>query len=228
MEWWEAALRLLLALVLSSIVGIERERKNKPAGIRTHILVCVGATIIAIVEQLIIADSLARMAVTGNASITFNIGRLTAQVISGIGFMGAGTIFITKKKVEGLTTAASLWNMACLGIAIGMGYYVIAILSCIIVVVVLSLLHRVIRVNTIKYMEVKYTHRQKTLAFINSYFEANNIQITDIDFNVDNETEGKVFTNIYTMNLHGKINYVDIINTLSEDSNILSIRTRNI
>ncbi len=220
-------MRLLLALGLSSLVGIEREKKNKPAGIRTHILVCVGAAIIAIVEQLIIADSLATAA-AGNAGVTFNIGRLTAQVISGIGFMGAGTIFISKKKVEGLTTAASLWNMACLGIAIGMGYYMLAVFSCIIVVAVLSLLQRIIRVNTIKYMEVKYTHRQKTLAFINSYFEANNIQITDIDFNVDNEAEGKVYTNIYTMNLHGKINYVDIINTLSEDSNILTIRTRNI
>ena len=121
MSWWECGLRLFLAVVVGCVIGIEREKKNRPAGMRTHVLVCVGAAIIAIVESLIVADTMTlNLNNPGNTGIGVSYGRLSAQVISGIGFLGAGTIFISQKKIAGLTTAASLWNAACLGLAIGM------------------------------------------------------------------------------------------------------------
>ena len=138
-SWWEQGLRLLLAVFIGCVIGIERERKNRPAGMRTHVLVCV-ASIIAIMESLMIADTITLNMNNASTGIAISYGRISAQVISGIGFLGAGTIFISQKKIAGLTTAASLWNVACLGLAVGMGYYTISIAGCAIVIITLSLL----------------------------------------------------------------------------------------
>ena len=105
-SWWE-----LLAVFIGCVIGIERERKNRPAGMRTHVLVCVGASIIAIMESLMIADTITLNMNNASTGIAISYGRISAQVISGIGFLGAGTIFISQKKIAGLTTAASLWNV---------------------------------------------------------------------------------------------------------------------
>lgn len=125
--------RLTLAVIFSGVIGLERGRKKRPAGLRTHILVCVGATIVMITSQYI-TD------VLGN---TGDIARLGAQVISGIGFLGAGTIIIDgKNKVKGLTTAAGLWSCACMGLAIGIGFYEGAIITCIFLFGVVTGLHK--------------------------------------------------------------------------------------
>lgn len=228
MTWWEAGLRLVLAVIIGCVIGIERERKNRPAGMRTHVLVCVGAAIIAIVESLMIADTITlNLNNPNNTGIGVSYGRLSAQVISGIGFLGAGTIFISQKKIAGLTTAASLWNAACLGIAIGMGYYLIAVAGCVIVMVTLTLLQRVIHVNAIKNVEIKFIHRVETIAFINEYFQNIGIKVVDVDFHVENRGEDNLYTNIYTLDMQGKATYMDIVNKLSEYANIQGIRTRN-
>ena len=114
-------IRLLLAVLLGGAVGIEREYKNRPAGMRTHVLVCLGACVIAILDSLMATQ----MASQASGGVTTTYGRISAQVISGVGFLGAGTIFTAQKHVAGLTTAASLWCMACIGLTIGMGYYVL-------------------------------------------------------------------------------------------------------
>ncbi len=229
MTWWESGLRLFLAVVIGCIVGIERERKNRPAGMRTHVLVCVGAATIAIMETLMIADTinLNMSNGSGNTGIAISYGRISAQVISGIGFLGAGTIFISQKKIAGLTTAASLWNVACLGLAVGMGYYAIALAGCVIVIVTLSLLQRVVHVNAVKHVEVKFIHRVETIAFINDYFQSTGVRVLDIDFHVENKGKYNLYTNIYTLDMQGKTTYKDIVNKLSEYANIQGIRTRN-
>jgi len=229
MSWWECGLRLFLAVVVGCVIGIEREKKNRPAGMRTHVLVCVGAAIIAIVESLIVADTMTlNLNNPGNTGIGVSYGRLSAQVISGIGFLGAGTIFISQKKIAGLTTAASLWNAACLGLAIGMGYYLIAVAGCAIVMVTLTLLQRVVRVNAVKHVEIKFIHRVETIAFINDYFQSIGVHVIDIDFHVENKGKYNLYTNIYTLDMQGKTTYKDIVNKLSEYANIQGIRTRNV
>ncbi|NLO86226.1 MAG: MgtC/SapB family protein [Clostridiales bacterium] len=227
MAWWEICLRLFLAVVIGCIIGIERERKNRPAGMRTHVLVCVGASIIAIMENMMIADTIALNASFASTGIAISYGRISAQVVSGIGFLGAGTIFVSQKKIAGLTTAASLWNVACLGLAIGMGYYIIAVAGCIIVIITLTLLQRVVRVNAVKHVEIKFIHRVETIAFINDYFQSIGVNILDIDFHVENKGKYNLYTNIYTLDMHGKATYKDIVNKLSEYANIQGIRTRN-
>lgn len=227
MLWWEQALRLFLAVIIGCVIGIERERKNRPAGMRTHVLVCVGACIIAVLENLMIADTIALNMDNLHTGIAVSNGRISAQVVSGIGFLGAGTIFISQKKIAGLTTAASLWNVACLGLAVGMGYYGLAVGGCVIVIITLSLLQRVVRVNSVKHVEIKFIHRVETIAFINDYFQSIGVQVIDIDFHVENKGKYNLYTNIYTLDMQGKTTYKDIVNKLSEYANIQGIRTRN-
>lgn len=113
-----ALLRLLIALIASAILGMERTRKLRPAGMRTYMLVCIGSC----------STMLAGIYLYETFGPGFDPARMSAQVISGIGFIGAGTIMVTPhQKVRGLTTAAGLWGVACLGINIGVGNYIIAL-----------------------------------------------------------------------------------------------------
>ena len=162
-----------------------------------------------------------------NTGIAVSYGRISAQVVSGIGFLGAGTIFVSQKKIAGLTTAASLWNVACLGLAVGMGYYTLAVAGCLIVVITLALLQRVVHVNAVKHVEIKFIHRVETIAFINDYFQSIGVNVLDIDFHVENKGKYNLYTNIYTLDMQGKATYKDIVNKLSEYANIQGVRTRN-
>ncbi len=119
MSLLEIALKLLLAVALGGIVGLERESSHKPAGFRTNVLICVGATMMMILSVLILQEQEA-----GGDSLS----RIAAGVITGIGFIGAGTIIQARGSVLGLTTAATLWAVAGLGLVIGAGYYWTAIL----------------------------------------------------------------------------------------------------
>lgn len=128
----EIGFRLLCALVLGLIVGIEREYTHRPAGMRTHILVALGSCTVMLTGQLVFAQYYPYGAMPDPA-------RLAAQVIAGVGFLGAGTILRDGANVKGLTTAASLWVVACLGLAVGGGYYVIALTGTILVILTLTL-----------------------------------------------------------------------------------------
>lgn len=119
----EVILRLVLSAIIGGLIGMEREANNRPAGLRTHILVTIGSSLI----MLISIDGF------NNLSSTADPARLAAQVVSGIGFLGAGTILRQGNSVKGLTTAASLWVCAGIGLAIGGGYYLGALVTCIIV-----------------------------------------------------------------------------------------------
>lgn len=127
-------LRIVFAVICGGIVGLEREGKGRAAGFRTHILVCVGASLMTMTGQYI----------TQILNASSDPARLGAQVISGIGFLGAGTIITTKRNhVRGLTTAAGLWASACLGLTIGIGFYEAAILGAVVIVFAMIMLQRV-------------------------------------------------------------------------------------
>lgn len=112
--------RLLCALLVGIVIGTEREYTHRPAGMRTHMLVSLGACVVMIIGQLIFIQY-------RSYDATPDPARMAAQVITGVGFLGAGTILREGPTVKGLTTAASLWSTACLGLAAGAGYYVLAI-----------------------------------------------------------------------------------------------------
>lgn len=132
---WEDALKLILAMVLGGLVGLEREITNRPAGFRTHTLVCMGSALVMITAKYIFGIY--------HNMVNLDPARLGAQVISGIGFLGAGTIMKDEARVRGLTTAASLWVVACIGLAVGSGLYQVSIFAALLVYVVLILLKKI-------------------------------------------------------------------------------------
>lgn len=123
--------RLLLAAFLGSIIGLERERLLWAAGLRTHMLVCVGSCLIMIVSAFGFTDIL------GTEHVTLDPSRIAAQVVSGIGFLGAGAILLRGDIIRGLTTAASLWTVAGIGLAVGSGLYLAAISTTILIIIIL-------------------------------------------------------------------------------------------
>jgi len=125
------ALRLTVGLVLGAIIGFERELHRQPAGFRTHSLVSLGAALFTVVSAF------------GFTGSTVDPTRIAAQIVSGIGFIGAGTILQYRGHIRGLTTAASLWSVAAIGTAAGAGLFVVAITGSILILVILSLLDQV-------------------------------------------------------------------------------------
>ena len=217
--------RIAVAVVIGAVIGIDREIKNRPAGMRTHVLVCVGAALVSLIEQQTVACVLA----LGEQSVVnVSMGRITTSVISGVGFLGAGTIFMTERKISGLTTAASLWCTACIGLAVGSGFILMGVMAGAIVLVILRLMQRIVHVNTLKRLEVQFIHRTQTLAFLNDYFNTMGVKILDVDFHAENRPEGNLYTNLYTLSMPSHTSYVDIIGTLSEHQNIRTVRTRNL
>ncbi len=111
---WEMVVKLIIAALLGALVGLERETHGRPAGLRTHILVCIGSALFTLCSYNI-------------AGKTFDPGRITAQIVTGIGFLGAGTIIHQGSVIRGLTTAASIWTVSAIGVAVAVGGYMIYI-----------------------------------------------------------------------------------------------------
>jgi putative Mg2+ transporter-C (MgtC) family protein len=226
-------IRLGIAIVVGFLIGLERESHQRPAGIKTHILVCMGATVVSIVQLEIIADVIRR--VSEDPSLTdvlkADYGRLGAQVISGIGFLGAGTILRTKGSVRGLTTAATLWIVACLGLGIGMGHYVVSIAAFLLIMGVLTLLRLfqkfILNRQGVQSLELLIVEKKDTMEKIAAYFESNFIQIQSIDFSDEPEEHYRygapVIRCTYLVTLPRTIGIRDVINTLSMENNIVKI-----
>lgn len=199
--------RVLLSIVLGGVVGLERGLKNRPAGLRTYMLVCLGACIVMITNQYVYQ--------------IYGVGdpvRMGAQVVSGIGFLGAGTIIVTaRNQIKGLTTAAGLWASACVGLALGIGLYEVAVLGSISIFIILTLLHELdfrMRRST-KLVEV-YVELKKNvpvgsfLTFVRSHdFEPSNLQMQ-----LENTTGTDVLAFSVTLKGPKKFTHDDIMQTV--------------
>ena len=130
----EIALKLLLAIALGGLIGLERETREKPAGFRTNILICVGSAMMMILSGLIFQ---------GKETMGRDLTRIAAGVITGIGFIGAGTIIQARGIVHGLTTAATLWAVAGLGLVVGAGYHLVAVIFALLVIITLILFGKI-------------------------------------------------------------------------------------
>lgn len=234
MSTLDIIIRLLLAIVIGGAIGYEREYKNMPAGFRTHILVCLGAVIITMIQMNITTDAI--KLVTNNPElinvIKVDSGRLVAQVVSGIGFLGAGTILHTKGSIKGLTTAASLWVVAALGIAIGYGYYAISVLGLLAVMIVLVSLKRLQSMMFLrageKKIEVEFIDRDKTIEALGELFNQTKIRVVNIEFPIDSEEklheEDKVSNCIYTVILPKAIDISYIAAKIIKKESVISVR----
>jgi len=153
----EVTLKLLLAVALGGLIGLERESSQKPAGFRTNILICIGATMMMVLAALILQ---------GKGADGSEMTRVAAGVITGIGFIGAGTIIQSKGSVVGLTSAATLWTVAVLGLIIGYGHYVIALIYSFVIILTLMIFRRIEspfgKRNLYRY-EIKTRHSKQVL-----------------------------------------------------------------
>ena len=132
----EFLVRILLAGICGGIIGYERKSRNKEAGIRTHLIVASGAALIMIVSKYGFSDIL------GDKGIALDPSRIAAQIVTGVGFFGAGMIFMRKNTISGLTTAAGIWATSAIGMAIGSGLYLLGIVTAVLIVLVQIILHQ--------------------------------------------------------------------------------------
>ncbi len=188
--WFQALLKLVLGALLTGIIGLERSSLNKPAGFGTHAILGVSAVLIVLCSEYL------------GYLYDIDISRIPAQLLSGIGFIGAGTIIRNGVNVKGVTTAAGLFSVTCIGMSVGAGYYIGAILATIVVYLILAYSHNISdkfeRFNIID-LEIKITDEvNKTITNIEDYFATKKIEIKGIKRPDKKEkTKGEEIIEIY-------------------------------
>lgn len=211
-----ALFRLTLATVCGGMIGIERIRKRRPAGFRTHTLVCIGSALTMIISQYL-----------WSIGQTTDLSRLGAQVINGIGFLGAGTIIVTgRQQVKGLTTAAGLWASACMGLAIGAGFYFGALVGCVLIILTSTLLSyfegaiMATARNMNVYVEFESTNDMG--AVIDS-LKTSNVKIYDVEITKLRASDGILPGAIFSIRLPKKLKHADVIAQISAVSGIHTV-----
>lgn len=209
--------RMVLAMILCGVIGIERGIKNRPAGFMTYLLVGCGSTLIMITNQYI-ADNYVGIDPT----------RMAAQVVSGIGFLGAGTIITTsKREIRGLTTAAGLWAAAAVGLAIGIGFYSAAVIGTVLIMLSLIWLKKIdayvkthARVIEI-YLEYNRDFLMKKLL---DYFEEQQYELFDMEIGKIKTLEGELGNLNFMLDLKQKVNHGILISQIEKISGITNVR----
>ena len=224
---WDLILRLTVASLCGGLIGIERGRKHRAAGFRTYMLVCMGAALTMILSTYLCAMLTSELwhlnPITDN--INTDVSRFGAQVINGIGFIGAGTIIITgRQQIKGMTTAAGLWASACMGLAIGAGFYSAALIGCFCIfltIVVFSKLESFILShsrNINLYVEFEHTD---DLSEIIEQIKAHDVRIFDVEIS---KAKGTSLPNaIFALQLPKKKSHTLIMTAIAEVENVRSI-----
>ena len=221
----EIALRMLCAMLIGVVIGTEREFTHRPAGMRTHMLVALGACAVMITSQALFYQYRIYGATPDPA-------RLSAQVITGVGFLGAGTIMKEGPSIKGLTTAASVWAVACLGVAAGGGYYAIALIGTVCILVTLVIFEWLQRkLMTDRYeshlFSVTCTRVGETLGRINALASRLNGRITGIQIEEKNPEEFEIQFKADFSGRRAETHLQDFMAALSEDENTTVVQSQN-
>ena len=211
-------LRLVIALIFGGLIGLERGRRRKAAGFRTYMLACMGATLAMLIGQY--QDQLMDLGIFAQHVTKGDVTRLGAQVVNGIGFLGAGSIIITgQKAVKGLTTAAALWASACMGLVIGAGYYECVLLGFLLIFLSITVLnpfesHLVEKSGNMNlYIEFETVEDVKLIA---SKMRKLDIHIYDIDIDRGKIEEYRYPSAVFAIRLKKKCHHNEIITALFE------------
>ncbi|MCI7188218.1 MAG: MgtC/SapB family protein [Fusobacterium mortiferum] len=224
---YEIILRIVMAIIIGGVIGYERGHQNRPAGFRTHILVCLGAAIVSMIQDQLRVNILKYTILHPEVAqvLKTDLGRIGAQVVSGIGFLGAGTIMRDKGIIGGLTTAASIWATGCLGLSIGWGFYYLAIpagIGIIIVLVTLKKLERYwIENKHIMKIDIQYNKEYSySDILIKNYniFKEMNVRIKDVTKSIE---ENKIS---YTLIVAKQMETVDVLLELSKYEHISQVQ----
>ncbi len=180
----EFFLRIFLAAVIGGAIGYERKNRLKEAGVRTHLIVSLGSALMMIISKYGFSD------LDNVAGYRIDPSRVAAQIVSGIGFLGTGMIFIRKQTVSGLTTAAGVWATAGVGMAIGAGMYFIGVISAGVIIVLQVLLrkrHDIFRIPMAETIELRVINRPDVLKNLRDVFYEKNIEIVNVKVEKINE-----------------------------------------
>ena len=186
---WEMFLRIFISVICGGIIGFERSKRQKEAGLRTHIIVAAGAALIMIISKYGCLD------IFTTYGINVDSTRIASNIVTGVGFLGAGVIFVRGASIKGLTTAAGIWTTAGVGMAIGTGMYSVGIYSTLLITLVQYALHKWTPISssetlTTNEITVTLANTKDSLNDLLAYFESNHIYIHNfgISKNNDNNT----------------------------------------
>lgn len=211
------AVRMLLAVFCGGLVGIEREFKRRPAGFRTHILICLGAAMTTLTGQYLLLDR----------GYYTDLSRLGAQVIAGVGFIGAGTIIVTAhQRVKGLTTAAGLWTAAIVGLTLGAGFYEAGLLATFLILVAESLFsrleYRILSRSPVINLLVEYTDKQ-CLDEILALYRQKDVKVMNMQITRHTRNDRHNACVIFELRLNKKCRSDSLLPLLLEISGVQSV-----
>ena len=211
------AVRLLLAVLCGGLIGIEREYKRRPAGFRTHILICLGAAMTTLTSQYLYLE----------LNYYTDMARLGAQVIAGIGFIGAGTIIVSRnQRVKGLTTAAGLWTAAIIGLALGSGFYVGALLTTLLVLlaelVFSKLEYRILHNSPEVNLYMEFADRV-CLEEVLRLCRENQLKALNLEITRSAGNEGHNACAIFSLRLNKQINVEKLLTMIGTVSGVISV-----
>ena len=214
-------LRLALAMLSGGMIGLERGRKRRPAGCRTYMLVCLGAALTMLLSQYesaMISTQWASLA--EDIGLRTDVSRFGAQVINGIGFLGAGTIIVTgRQQVKGLTTAAGLWASACMGLAVGAGFYECIVLAFILIFLcirIFPIIDNFIQENAkIMNIYVEFESLDNIGTIINR-IKKQDVQIFDVDIARGQEKRSRNPSAVFSVHLNQRKTHTQILSSLSD------------
>ena len=214
-------LRLTLAMFCGGMIGLERARKHRPAGFRTYMLVCMGAALTMLLSQYeFYMLNHVWAAKAADVGIRTDVSRFGAQVINGIGFLGAGTILVTgQQKVKGLTTAAGLWASACMGLAVGAGFYECVALAFVLIFIAVHILPAVelYVVENARNMNI-YVEFQSldNVAEIINRIKAQDVTIYEVEVDHGKQTQSQHPNAIFSLRMNQTGTHAKILATVSE------------
>ena len=221
-------LRIVMAMFFGGFIGFERERKGRAAGFRTYMLVALGAAVTQILSQyldlMLSTQWLADMEIVGRRT---DVVRLGARVVSGVGFLGTGTIFVTsKREVKGLTTAAGFWASACMGLAVGAGFYegmAVAFVLIVICMNILPLVETAIMsksLNMVLYLE---TENIENLSGIISFIKREEIHIFEVEIDKENHQHSPNVNAVIDLRLPVRLQHAELLAALSTLNGVITI-----
>ena len=220
---WDLVVRIALAVIVGFFLGLEREISHHPAGIKTHVLVCLGSAITSLIAVEMAYQ--ARLIPT-----SLDLSRIASGVVSGMGFIGAGAIIKSRDgtMVTGITTAATLWVSSCLGLAIGMGYYRMSLIAFVCIYATTLLLkwleRRVFLKKRTRSVEIVFVDKTVLIPQVDSYFESKRIIVTAFDYlsHPERTADGKkIYRCRYSLRIPHGLVFVAVIKDLALMDNVL-------
>ncbi len=221
MGQWEYLLRIVLAGFCGAIIGIERSHRHKEAGLRTHIILAMGAALVVIVSKYGFFD------VVTHEGIRLDASRIASNIITGVSFIGAGMIFVRGGSVRGLTTAAGIWTTAAIGMALGAGMYTVGVFTMIIVLLAQLILHRFVPASESaesKEMQFKIAEDENPLTIVADFFESQGLVIGQIKLYKQEDKTAKI---IVQLKIPKKFSLNSIFTKIETNEKILEFSITN-